>query len=157
MTQRSVHVAVLVFAAVMMSQALSACSMSDFVGGAVERTTYPPITPNPPPPPGASTLPADFPHDIPVVKGTYRQDGQGDSRTLAVSGVDATAVPAAGKLLTDAGFEHQTVLGQDAYLNNKYTVLVVGDDLGGTFTLRYTVMPMTGVPAMPSVTFPPLI
>lgn len=45
------------------------------------------------------------------------------------------------------------MLGQDAYLNNKYTVLVVGDDLGGTFTLRYTVMPMTGVPAMPSVAF----
>ncbi|MFT9533220.1 hypothetical protein ACM0AX_08165 [Mycobacteroides abscessus subsp. abscessus] len=157
MTQRSVHVAVLVFAAVVMTAAVTACSMSDFVGGAVERTTYPPITPIPPPPPGVSTLPADFPRDIPVIQGIYRQDGQGDSRTLAVSGVDPSAVPAAGKLLTDAGFEHQTVLGQDAYLNNKYTVLVVGDDLGGTFTLRYTVMPMTGVPAMPSVTFPPLI
>ncbi len=153
MTQRSVHVAVLVFAAIGISLSMAACSMSDFVGGAVERTTYPPITPIPPPPPGASVLPAD----IPVVKGTYRQDGEGDSRTLAVSGVDASATAAAGKLLTDAGFEHQTVMGQDAYLNNKYTVLVVGDDLGGAFTLRYTVMPMTGVPGMPSVTFPPLI
>ncbi len=131
--------------------------MSDFVGGAVERTTYPPVTPIPPPPPGASVLPADFPRDIPVVKGTYRQDAADDSRTLAVSGVDASAVAAAGKLLTDAGFEHQTVMGQDAYLNAKYTVLVVGDDLGGTFTLRYTVMSMTGVPSMPSMTFPPLI
>lgn len=157
MTQRSVHFAVVVFAAVVMSQALAACSMSDFVGGAVERTTYPPITPLPPPPPGASTLPTDFPRDIPVVKGTYRQDAEGDSRILAVGGVDASAVAAAGKLLTDAGFEHQTVMGQDAYLNSKYTVLVVGDDLGGTYTLRYTVMSMTGMPSMPSVTFPPLI
>lgn len=131
--------------------------MSDFVGGAVERTTYPPVTPIPPPPPGVSVLPPDFPRDIPVIKGTYRQDAEGSSRTLAVSGVDASAVAAAGKLLTDAGFEHQTVVGQDAYLNSRYTVLVVGDDLGGTFTLRYTVMPMTGVPGMPSVTFPPLI
>ncbi|WP_078290178.1 hypothetical protein [Mycobacterium sp. D16R24] len=157
MTQRSVHVAVLVCAAVVTTQAVSGCSMSDFVGGAVERTTYPPITPIPPPPPGASVLPADFPRDIPVIKGTYRQDAEGDSRTLAVSGVEASATVVAGKLLTDAGFEHQTVLGQDAYLNNKYTVLVIGDDLGGAFTLRYTVMPMIGVPGMPSVTFPPLI
>ncbi|MUM15406.1 hypothetical protein FZI91_06250 [Mycobacterium sp. CBMA271] len=157
MTQRRVHVAVLVFAAVVMTTAVTACSMSDFVGGAVERTTYPPVTPIPPPPPGASILPADFPRDIPVVRGTYRQDGAGDSRTLAVSGVDASAVAAAGKLLTDAGFEHQSVMGQDAYLSSKYTVMVVGDDLGGTFTLRYTVMPMTGVPSMPSMTFPPMI
>ncbi|WP_078282411.1 hypothetical protein [Mycobacteroides franklinii] len=157
MTQRSVHVAVLVFAAIVITMSVGGCSMSDFVGGAVVRTTYPPITPIPPPPPGASTLPADFPRDIPVVKGTYRQDTEGDSRTLMVSGVDASAVATAGTLLTEAGFEHQTVVGQDAYLNKKYTVLVVGDDLGGTFTLRYTVMPMTGVPGIPSVTFPPLI
>ncbi|MBB4855172.1 hypothetical protein HNP40_002573 [Mycobacteroides chelonae] len=157
MTQRSVHVAVLVFATAVMMTAVTGCSMSDFVGGAVERTTYPPITPIPPPPPGASILPADFPRDIPVVRGAYRQDADNDSRTLAVSGVDASSVSAAGKLLTDAGFEHQTVMGQDAYLNSKYTVLVVGDDLGGTFTLRYTVMSMTGMPSMPSVTFPPLI
>ncbi|MEU9805509.1 hypothetical protein [Mycobacterium sp. NPDC050853] len=157
MAQRSVHVAVLVFAAALMTTAVTACSMSDFVGGAVERTTYPPVTPIPQPPPGVSILPADFPSDIPVVKGTYRQDAEGDSRTLAVRGVDASAVAAAGKLLTDAGFEHQTVMGQDAYLNSKYTVMVVGDDLGGTFTLRYTVMSMTGVPSMPSMTFPPLI
>lgn len=157
MTQRSVHFAVLVFAAVVMTTAVTACSMSDFVGGAVERTTYPPVTPIPPPPPGVNVLPPDFPRDIPVIKGTYRQDAEGSSRTLSVSGVDASAVATAGKLLTDAGFEHQTVVGQDAYLNSRYTVLVVGDDLGGTFTLRYTVMPMTGVPGMPSVTFPPLI
>lgn len=131
--------------------------MSDLVGGAVERTTYPPITPVPSPPPGAAVLPADFPRDVPVVKGRYRQDSQADSKILAVSGLDPSAVSAAGKLLTDAGFEHQTVMGQDAYLNSKYAVLVVGDDLGGTFTLRYTVMPMNGMPSLPSMTFPPLI
>lgn len=136
--------------------------MSDFVGGAIAHTSYPPVTPIPPTPLGSPELPGDFPRDIPVVKGRYRQDQpQHDGRhTLAVGGLDPSALALASRQLLAAGFEHQTIAGQDAYLNGTYVVILVGDQFGGTFTLRYTVIRvdrMPGMPAMPSFTIPPLI
>ena len=141
---------------------LSGCS-DMLTGGQVDLPTYGPVTPPPPSPAGSAELPASFPRDIPVPRGLYRvQPGPlPASLSLAVTDLDATALDQARRMLLDAGYQVEPVLGQDMFLGTRYIVTVtdVSSSERGR-QLDYTVFDrnsISGMPSIPQLTIPTLL
>ncbi|MFW0788441.1 hypothetical protein [Gordonia sp. CPCC 205333] len=137
--------------------ATAGCSVDALTGGAVSASSYPPVAALPTPAIGSSTLPADFPTDIPVVAGSYRLSRNADTTRLEVAEVTESDLTRARKALSDAGYRHESVLGQDMYFNAAHTVTVSGTDIGYGYTLIYRVSPLpsiAGMPSLPNTTLP---
>jgi len=132
---------------------LSGCSADDLQGGKVVYSSYPPVSMLPSPPPGSPVLPSAFPRDVPVVKGLYaKRTGPGGTQILTVTGVTSDALADARKLFAAAGFQPQTFVGQEAFLGSAHLVLLSSEDLPGSFSITYTVTPMTmpGIGSIPT-------
>ncbi|GAB17167.1 hypothetical protein GOEFS_020_00310 [Gordonia effusa NBRC 100432] len=131
--------------------AATGCSVDALTGGAVSTSSYPPVAALPAPTPGSSTLPAGFPTDIPVVAGSYRLSHTDGATRLEVAEVTPSDLTKARQALDDAGYRHESVLGQDMYFNAAHTVTVSGTDIGYGYTLIYRVSPLPSIPGMPSL------
>lgn len=132
---------------------VAGCSTDDLQGGKVHYSSYPPVSMLPPTSPGSPVLPAAFPSAIPVVKGLYAlRSGAGGTKVLTVTGITPDALDEARKLFTAAGFEPQTFVGQEAFMNARYLVLLGSEDLPDSFSLTYTVttMSMPGIGSIPT-------
>jgi hypothetical protein len=150
---RPVAATVVVGIAVTCGLLLSGCSTDDLQGGKVHYSSYPPVSMLPPSSPGSPVVPAAFPAEIPVVKGLYSlRSGAGGTQVLTVTGITPDALVDARKLFIDAGFEPQTFVGQEAFMNTRYLVLLGSEDLPDSFTLTYTVttMSMPGIGSIPT-------
>ncbi|GAB17500.1 hypothetical protein GOEFS_035_00320 [Gordonia effusa NBRC 100432] len=125
-------------------------------GGAVSKSSYPPVSPLTSPERGSVVLPAGFPADVPVLAGRYRRissslAGASDSAyLLAVSEVGSGALARAQRKLVDAGFVNQEFIGQPTYIGPRHTVTIASADDGFGPYLIYTVVELTGMPALPS-------
>lgn len=143
--------------------AVALVGCSDFLTGKVDLPTYAPVTSPPAPPSPSAVLPSGFPREVPVPRGLYRM-GPGPvdkSVSLVVMGIATNSLGDAERLLLDAGYQRERVLGQEAYVGTRYVVLLAGDPgTGGGYRINYTVLDTSavpGLPTMPSLTIPTLI
>jgi hypothetical protein len=133
----------------LLAPALVACSgdqVQQIVGGATGGTVDV----------GGSSIPDDFPSDIPLADGTVvsgNRVGSGDGAVwnVTITVADPTLPSELTTLLTDAGFRSTSDIpgmpdtgGTAAFTNDVYgVVLVVTDNSDATFSANYTV---TAVP-----------
>ncbi|WP_418002816.1 hypothetical protein ACNO8X_22710 [Mycobacterium sp. PDNC021] len=132
----------------------AACSSDDFVGGKVETTVYPAVTsPTAVSSTGSSTVPREFPSDVPVVGGRYvlEANPESNAKTLLVSGIDKAAIPRANQLLIESGYDRHEFQGTTVYLGQKYIITLSEDSTSDLPTLRYTVVPIASVPGIPNI------
>ncbi len=147
---KSVRILVLGLA---LTLSIAGCS-EVLTGGKVEHQSYPPITPAAPLPPGSYELPTNFPTDIPVVMGRYREGAPTGPSTVVmdVTDVEGTAAAEAKALLLAADYQEETIVGQPMYIGTKYMVALTsdtGDD--GRFVLTYMVTTLSGMPGLPQI------
>lgn len=123
----------------------------DVLTGHVDLPSYAPVVTPPPPPPGAVALPAGFPPEVPVLQGRYRPGVRpvNDSWALTVTDAGPGSLERAQRLLRDAGYEVEPVLGRDLYLGPRYIVTVALSEDGRG--LDYTVLDTKVIPGLPQL------
>jgi hypothetical protein len=143
------------------ASALVAGGCGNALTGDVDLPSYGPVSTPAAAPPGAATMPAAFPKEVPVPLGRYRV-GPGpvdESWSLTITDAAPGALDDAVRLLRDNGYRVESMLGQDVYLGTRYVVTVAADPEHAD-RLVYTVMDsrdIPGVPALPSFEVPTLI
>lgn len=104
----------------------------------------------PPATTSSDEVPADFPKEIPVVKGTYTKGlSTAASRNLSVTGIDASAYDEAENLLTTAGFpavpdptrtgEKCDRTSEFGSIMSAYSVTLCGNNTASGYELKYKV------------------
>lgn len=145
-----------VFTAVVVGSAitLAACSTTteDKGKGAPEKPATSATYDLPPATTSSDEVPADFPKEVPVVKGSYTKGlSTGVSRNLSVTGIDASAYDEAENLLTTAGFPpvpDPTRTGEKcdrtsefgSIVQNHYSITLCGNNTASGYELTYKVL-----------------
>lgn len=133
---------------------LAACSSTtgDKGSGAPEKPATSATYEVPPATASSDEVPADFPKEVPVVKGSYTKGlSTGVSRNLSVTGIDASAYDEAENLLTTAGFPavpDPTRTGEKcdrtsefgSIVQNHYSITLCGNNTASGYELTYKVL-----------------
>ncbi len=133
---------------------LAACSSTTTVdkgSGAPDKPATSATYDVPPATTSSGEVPADFPKEVPVVKGTYTKGlSTGVSRNLSVTGIDASAYDEAENLLTTAGFPavpDPTRTGEKcdrtsefgSIMSHAYSITLCGNNTASGYELAYKV------------------
>lgn len=153
MVTRLGNVALLTAAVLGSAITLAACSTTteDKGSDAPEKPATSATYDVPPATASSDEVPADFPKEVPVVKGTYTKGlSTGVSRNLSVTGVDASAYDEAENLLTTAGFPavpDPTRTGEKcdrtsefgSIMSHAYSITLCGNNTASGYELAYKV------------------